>query len=305
MGLDFGAFGAAAANAASADLVNRQANALELKMRSRLIEQQQQGQLNSEKAMMDYGRFSPEESDQLGAMAGVKRTQPRGFTVPQAGLLGGMAQSKIKASGSSAGLQVKVIGDGPDQKVVWVNKNRPGEVAGELKVGQNPGMYKAYAKTAGEYAPVKVVVDNLNASVAGLLSDKNLLVRGVNSGKLKMGQLLKEGDERVIDLINNRKGYALQIAAVVNKGRPSDPDAKAIELMLPNENDSVSYAKTKMDRIESMLEATEESDYRMLMAGDLPEFRKDKNREAAGGVSPSDIKAERARRAALKQPKVQ
>lgn len=295
-----GFFGGAA-KGAQGELEDQDKRAFALKLQNAQIE----GQIEKEKQLFDYQRVNEPTASALNEALGIRggEARPAMSQSGATGLLAGLQRASMRTKAGPSGLRAQVIGDGPDQKIVWFDKNDPGKISGELKVGQNPSAYKAYAKTASEYAPVKITVDNINSSIDALLNDENLIQRAKTTGELKLGALVKEGDPRVIDLINNRKGYALQIAAVVNRGRPSDPDAKAIESMLPNEYDSTTYAKKKMERIDAMLSATEESDYKLLMAGELPQFRKDKNAASAGGHTAEDFVAEDARRAALRKSK--
>lgn len=299
--MGFGSFLAGAANAGSADIEKRRDSALEIKMRSALLQQESDNRLKEMQQKDNLERFGPEASASIGKLGDYQAQPGERFTPSQASIFQGYGKAKIKSISRPSGMTAQQVGDGPDKKIVWFDKNNPGVISGELRVGQDPAAYRQYAKTAAEYAPVKVTVDNLNASIDELLNDDNLIQRGINSGKLSMGALFKEGNPHVIDLINNRHGYALQIAAVVNRGRPSDPDAKAIEEMLPSVNDSAIYAKTKMERIDKMLSSTEDSDYKMLMTGAIPQFRKDKNAEDSNSFSADKFKAWRAGKLAKEQ----
>lgn len=66
MPMDFGSALGGAADAGSADIIQRRTNALEYKMKSRLIEDE----LNSQEQMYDYRKLSPETTKFLGTQAG-------------------------------------------------------------------------------------------------------------------------------------------------------------------------------------------------------------------------------------------
>ena len=273
----FSDFLTGAYEAGSGILDEKRKSALEIKMLSRKIELEQE----AKQGQFEYEKMPQEAQNEALGKLGYTKQFPR-LSVGQMGQM--QAGPKLESMESRAKsrqksrLQTKTIGDGPDTKIIWVDPENPGKVQGELRVGKNPSMIKQYERVASDYASSKAVFDSIDDAVEGLLNDKDLISRYGNTASLKIQDLLSQGDERVIDLIGNRKGYAIQLAASINGGRPSEPDAKAIELMLPSEFDSLKFAQGKLSRLDKFLKAKEDSSYKILMQGDLSSGREDSSK---------------------------
>lgn len=97
MNLDLGGFLAGAATAGSRDIEQRRSNALELKMRSRLMEQE----LAQKQQLFDYEKASPEVTSEVGEAFNPKGNpfaQGQRASVAELGLLSGISRARASAS---------------------------------------------------------------------------------------------------------------------------------------------------------------------------------------------------------------
>lgn len=95
--MGFGSFLAGAASAGSADIEKRRDSALEIKMRSQLMEQEHQQKIGEMVKKDELDKFSSEGSARIGSLAGVNMLPKQQFGADEAKVLAGMINTNTKS----------------------------------------------------------------------------------------------------------------------------------------------------------------------------------------------------------------
>jgi len=297
MAIDFGAMGSGFAERTAKHLDDKDDRAFKMKLQSAQIE----GQLANAQKLHDYTKASAKTTASIFGDSGIPTTEGERESVPALGLLAGKQKAAAALTARENASANRLRSRMMRPRYVSVNNVRMMEtmeedpVTGDWKpvhtpIGTDPAAFRKYADFSSEAEGAYARLDSIRGAVTASLSDKDFLSRIPNMAEMTLEKMLGSKDTRAVALIDTIDASALAIAAVINKGRPSEADALAVKKAMPLRGDTFTRAKAKLDQLESILTRTEKRYHSMLINGEVPTPRAD--RGGGGTYSVSDIDAE-------------
>ena len=277
---------------------NQEGMAFKLKLQNAQIE----GQLANAKKLADYNSVDPNTSKTLREWSGIEQADgPMNAASASAALgMGKSNNSRAAAEERAKARQFKPTVYMRENKTIertWTRDPETGQmVAKETALGVSPSAYAKYADFRTDSESVYAILDGIDVAAKKLLTDKNYVSRLFGSAEITLEKMKGSGRPEVVDLAARLESNSLAIAAVINRGRPSDTDKIAVQKGLVNTGDSLAYALQKTQALREIAERTDKNMYEMLIEGRMEPPKKD-----AGGHTDADFKAEDERRLKLKQ----
>lgn len=260
MDFNFGSFLGGAADAGKEDLSKRRDYALNLKLQSRLIEQQ----LEKEKQLEDYKRLSPQGTSYLGSLSGAEGGNIYGpgqrVSAAEGGLLGGLQKAQIGARAKASSR--------PTIKGAMIMNNLPnGQELGLDPEADYPIAMANFATSATRMGMGTADMRNQLTSISSF--EKNVeslkakydsfepgnpliktaeekwasLLKGYSptgnrtameaSSDLKHDVALNADNADIADMLTQRINLAMEYARATNGSRPSDKDFENALKVIP------------------------------------------------------------------------
>lgn len=233
---------------------------------------------------------SPEVSSALGDFAGVENQPGQQYNQTDVTAALGIGKTdasernaKIRAGRRAERPQITTVGN-QRVGVTWETDPTTGQrKPNMIPLGADPASYRKYADFAAQAESAYSRLDNIRDASKRLLTNKNLLGRLPKMASMTLDSLTGSGDEDVATFVDSLEANALAVAAVINQGRPSDPDRIAVQKAMPGRRDSLDFALRKLDNLEEIMSRTEKRSYEMLIDGQMEKPRLMKQEEAKGG----------------------
>lgn len=263
----FGAFLGGAAKGAGDELDNQEAMAFKLKLQNAQIE----GELANAKKLADYNSVDPNTAKKLREWSGIAPAEgPMNAASASAALGMGKARSSAEAR---AARQFRPQIYKKDNKVMTSTWETDPETGARIRkdevLGVDPTSYREYAKFKAEAESTYAILDDLEEASKKLLTNDNYIKRVGGAAKITIEDALGSGRPEVVDLASTLQSKSLAIAAVINKGRPSDTDKIAVQEGLVKKTDSLDYALRKIQALRNVMDRTDSQMHKMLIEGDL------------------------------------
>lgn len=261
------------ANGASEELKTQESDAFKLKLMSAEIEARARATLANEQAMADYNSVDPNTSKTLREWSGIAPAEgPMNQASASAAL--GMGRSNNSLSAAEARRNANKFKPkiySRDGKVVersWETDPITGQpVAKESALGATPAAYNKYAEYRAEAESTYAILDDLEDGAKKLLTNDPWIKRMGGAAKIKLADMMGSGDPGLVDMVATLESKSLAIAAVINKGRPSDTDKQAVQSGLVKKTDTLDRALQKINALRGVMERTDSSMHRMLIEG--------------------------------------
>lgn len=267
-------------------------SALELKMRNAAIEFQlrQQEQIANRK-FETQERVSPggiNLGQQLMGKAGLKgifAADNQEEYKTQLGALKSLMDDKTARGGGDGGWKPMKVGN--SQGFGKMAFDREGQPAPEFApVGVDPSAYREYAKYNKDLAPALSNLNSMEVSAGRLLSKGGILGRTANATKIKWQDLSGNANQDVVNFKRNMELTALQMAAIINRGRPTDKDKEAVQSAHPRTWDTIATAQASIKSLKKVLKSSQKNYYNELILGQMENPNIEESNEEADPNNP-------------------
>lgn len=287
MPIDFGSFLGGAADAGSADIVERRTDALQYKMKSRLIEDE----LNAQERLYDYKKFSPETTALIGTDAGKERGLGNIFgpgqqiSSEEGNWYGGLDKARMSAStgrrGSAtiSGKEIKSLLPAGSVDSLEDNKQYPMAMATFASSAARMGMGTAdmrnqlaaigsFDKSVQDlqnkydaFSPsnplLKTIEEKWAAITKGWTTDKSStkagsLAENGTPDELIAGIYRNADNAEVADMLAQRVSLAIEYARATQGARASDKDFTNALLVIPAYSGDVKLRNLRFSALRKM-----------------------------------------------------
>lgn len=256
----------------------RRDTALELKMRSALIEQE----TLKKQQLVDYERFSPDMSLNLAQQLFPGATQEQigqPFTVGQAGILSGLQRANVSANArrTNAARNIRVRTERVGNEVVMYRIDGEGNIVGQKTLGVNPQFKKEVARIDSEWGPSDAIMKRLSNAVDTVSSSGTILKSYPQGAKTRLSVLVQANVPEALEITKARDAFALWLTAAVSGKQMNQKEADAMRVLIPGPEDTLENAQHKLDILSEMVNSKREAAYESYGVQGIGSSRKKEN----------------------------